>query len=127
MTNPIDMDPDKTGEFCVEVYPNPTSNYLTIEVSDVPAGDILCSLFNGYGHLVARQSISSGTIQLNVSGFPKGFYTVVITADGVKTVEKLMIDSTGFILKNNTDSGDDCIAHSRFCWDTFILWGLKKA
>ncbi|MCP4088450.1 MAG: T9SS type A sorting domain-containing protein, partial [Gammaproteobacteria bacterium] len=78
MTNPIDMGPDKTGEFCVKVYPNPGSSFLTIEVSNAPAGDIFCSLFNAYGHLVARQSISSGTIQLNVSYFPKGLYTVVI-------------------------------------------------
>ncbi len=92
MTNPIDVGPDKTGEFCVKVHPNPASSFLTIEVSNAPAGDILCLLFNAYGHLVARQSISSGAIQLNVSGFPKGLYTVVITVDGVKTVEKLMID-----------------------------------
>ncbi|MCP4078449.1 MAG: hypothetical protein GY744_19995, partial [Gammaproteobacteria bacterium] len=39
MTNPIDMGPDKTGEFCVKVYPNPVSSFLTIEVSNAPAGD----------------------------------------------------------------------------------------
>ncbi|MCP4074902.1 MAG: T9SS type A sorting domain-containing protein, partial [Gammaproteobacteria bacterium] len=94
-TNPIDMSPDKTGEFSVRVYPNPVSRLLTIEVSNVPAGDyhhILCSLVNAYGDLVAQQSISPGTTQLNVSGFPKGLYTVVITADGVKNIEKLIID-----------------------------------
>ncbi|MCP4078085.1 MAG: T9SS type A sorting domain-containing protein, partial [Gammaproteobacteria bacterium] len=84
---------DKTGELSVKVYPNPASSFLTIEVSDAPAGDILCSLFNAYGDLVAKQNIPLGTTQLNVSGFPKGLYTVVITADhGVKTVIKLMID-----------------------------------
>ncbi len=92
MTNQIGVAQDKTGELSVKVYPNPARSFLTIELSDAPADDILCSLFNTYGHLVTRQSISSGTIQLNVSYFPKGLYTVVITTDGINTVEKLMID-----------------------------------
>ncbi|MCP4078169.1 MAG: T9SS type A sorting domain-containing protein, partial [Gammaproteobacteria bacterium] len=72
--------------------PNPASSILIIEVTDAPAGNILCSLYNTHGHLVTRQSIPSCAIQLNVSGFPKGLYTVVLSADRLKTAEKLLID-----------------------------------
>ncbi|MDF1696772.1 MAG: T9SS type A sorting domain-containing protein [Saprospiraceae bacterium] len=71
------------------VYPNPTSQYLNFDMSDVNvSGDIAVSIFGLDGRLVLSKENST---QLDVSTIPSGMYYYKITVDSYSKVGKFMV------------------------------------
>lgn len=69
----------------LQVYPNPLSNYLNIEIpDDLNIQSITC--LNSMGQKVFEQMITNSNEQLFLGHLPNGFYTIVIeTNDGIMT------------------------------------------
>jgi hypothetical protein len=72
----------------VEIYPNPASNQLTIEV--VEASDIELAVFDIQGRKVYDSFFTSQTHVIDISEFNKGYYIVRLTAGGRVVVEKFI-------------------------------------
>ena len=60
----------------VLVYPNPASNYITIEIPQPLASGGEWSLYNGVGQRVVLQPLARGATRVEVplSGVPPGLY-----------------------------------------------------
>ncbi len=58
----------------LKVYPNPSNTYANIQIPDNSLGDIL--IFNAAGQMVLHQSDNCGDIQIDISDFPAGIYSI---------------------------------------------------
>ena len=65
----------------VRVYPNPASDVLRIELSEMQ-GEISASLFNYSGVKLQEQTIRSASENMDVSGLPGGIYFLVVRGEG---------------------------------------------
>ena len=78
----------------LNVYPNPTSDYLQVSLNIKETSDLQFNIFNTAGQLVANHKyenvIGSQALPLNVSGFTNGLYTLeLIMNDAVVTKQFL--------------------------------------
>lgn len=64
----------------ITVFPNPTSNILNIELSELSSELVSIELFNSIGQLVQSKMINAnlGTAQLNVAELNTGIYTLQV-------------------------------------------------
>lgn len=69
----------------LKIYPNPTSDRLTI--SNIKKGSNL-SLFNSVGNLVFQQEISGTELTINVGDFDKGIYFIKVGSNTARVVIK---------------------------------------
>jgi len=76
----------------VKLYPNPAQNYLILE-SD-RALDRL-HVYNALGQLVYQQSMPGSLLQIDVSQWPAGFYTIMAFGEGAgyPYVHKLLVQA----------------------------------
>jgi hypothetical protein len=63
------------------VTPNPATNFINIYTSDL---GLRVNLFDANGKKVASNVMSSGSLQLNLSGLSKGIYMIVAEKDGLR-------------------------------------------
>ncbi len=85
----LDIDNNEIIE--INVYPNPVSEYLTIELP-VNNSDIRIKLFSIDGKLVVDEFVSeSDRYVLDVTGFETGMYTLIIQSGDNKTENKIII------------------------------------
>jgi Secretion system C-terminal sorting domain len=77
----------------VNVYPNPASNTVNVSLSDVPRSEWTITVINNAGQVVLQKKYSKSTtlVNLPVSTYPNGNYTLEITDGAVKQQNKLMI------------------------------------
>jgi hypothetical protein len=77
------------------IYPNPTTDRLTIEVTSNQSETILFDLFNTEGQLVYSNKLDSkigiNRHILNTNSSPKGFYILKIKQNNSIVVEKIVI------------------------------------
>jgi PKD repeat protein len=80
----------------VNVYPNPASDYVSVEL---PAMNetIKLKILNTIGQMVYDQEVSpsanaSSVKQINTAGFAKGVYTIVVETGTAKVFKKLVIN-----------------------------------
>lgn len=72
-----------------KIYPNPAHDVLTIEVSKTAT----ITMVNITGQELLRKQISTGTQTLNISGLPKGTYTVCLReGNDLVHYEKLVVE-----------------------------------
>lgn len=72
----------------VLIYPNPTSDFLTIESSE----KLKVNLYNSQGALVLVQDIENGKSDINVNHLANAIYTLIIENKfGVKKISKIEI------------------------------------
>lgn len=78
----------------VNLYPNPASNFVTIEVFDkYNTGDLRLEIMNSLGQVISSRSITNSNekIIMDVNNFSKGLYFVRISSDKVYMTKKLLI------------------------------------
>ena len=61
----------------VHIYPNPATNYITIDLSDIEETNTILKMYDFSGKLVLEKT-SSAINTLDVSGFAKGLYSVEV-------------------------------------------------
>ncbi|MDR2928302.1 MAG: T9SS type A sorting domain-containing protein [Cytophagaceae bacterium] len=70
----------------INIYPNPVSDILNIDIAGGAASDI--RLYDSYGVLLRQQKTGGGTVQLNVSNLPNGLYYLHIY-DGINKMPEV--------------------------------------
>ena len=60
----------------INIYPNPFSNYVNIDLPNEDIAGVMISLIDISGKKVLQESLNNGT--LNLSMLPEGFYTLFI-------------------------------------------------
>lgn len=80
------------ASFAIAVYPNPSSNTVTLESSEF-VGKTRIMLHDGTGRLImnGEHIVVDGRIQLNVSGLAAGTYHVVASCNGNRGIERIQI------------------------------------
>jgi len=74
------------------VYPNPTTEYLNINFSDISKSEKSnIQLYNVIGNLVYSKQGESQYEKINVASFAKGIYFLVISANGQSSYTKVII------------------------------------
>jgi chitinase len=80
----------------ISLYPNPTSDFVTIEINTSKQGVAAYAIYNVTGSIIATKKLGNitGTYfeKINVSGYTAGQYFIVITLDGFSTAKKLIIN-----------------------------------
>jgi hypothetical protein len=72
----------------ITVYPNPTTGELNI---DLPMQQANLMLFDINGKLMYQQTATNQHQQLDLSNYPKGFYMLVVIAEGNKWVHRVIL------------------------------------
>ncbi len=78
-------DVDKGVE--AKLFPNPTTGVFSVHV---PAGISLLTIYNIGGVAVLSQTITSGSTEVDLSGFPSGIYLVYVRSGDKLYVNKVM-------------------------------------
>ena len=74
------------------MYPNPADSYLILESARVL--DRL-HIYNALGQLVYQQSMPGSQLQIDVSQWPAGFYTILAFGEGAEhpSVQKFLVQT----------------------------------
>ena len=78
----------------VDIFPNPSDNYVNINVSSTKSGVANVSLIDANGRQVVQQKVQvagSQMITIDTSHLPAGFYTVKVSQDNALLVKKLIV------------------------------------
>ncbi|MFA8298785.1 MAG: clostripain-related cysteine peptidase [Hyphomicrobiales bacterium] len=82
---------EEIQEANIEVYPNPATDYVYIELPEVT--DFTIELVNGFGATVQKfWKTNSNTTKVDLSAFAPGVYLIKINGDGLKCSKRLVID-----------------------------------
>ena len=77
------------GKAKSSIYPNPTSDFLTIETGE-KAGKLNIFVVNALGEILSQNNIEDGGT-LFVEELPKGIYTIsIISSSGINRTEKFI-------------------------------------
>jgi hypothetical protein len=63
----------------MSVYPNPTTNYLTLNVDDVELSTLNFQLIDLQGKVITNKKVNSTTTSINVESLPKAIYFLNVT------------------------------------------------
>jgi subtilisin family serine protease len=86
---------EKLADDNLKIYPNPSSGFFTIELSDKTLGNIPINLFdvignNVYSYVLHKNSESIQTY-LDLNGLPNGVYHISIQIDNTEIIRKIVI------------------------------------
>lgn len=88
--NPIGIF-EYSNNFTFAIYPNPTSELLTINIDLSTNKNMTLNIYNSLGSLVKTKAIEQHTQQLNVSDLNNGFYIVEVQTLNGASKQKLTI------------------------------------
>ena len=88
----INKQPDSIeNPFTVNIYPNPATNIVNIEISGVNEGIADIEIYNTMGNLIRKETIeSNGIFSLNVSNLTQGIYYIRIIYKSAVISEKII-------------------------------------
>ena len=85
---------EMTSDLNVNLYPNPATNFVTIEIMDkLNSGNLTLEILNSIGQVVESKSIENAKEQIimDVNNFSKGLYLVRVSSDNLYITKKLLI------------------------------------
>ena len=71
---------DRSAMAKILVYPNPASEFISVNLSDFENVKTL-SCYDINGKLLTNKSVSSEIVQINISNFPSGIYYIIATTE----------------------------------------------
>lgn len=80
-----------TESFNFEIYPNPSTNFLTIYLDQL-AENTQLNVVDVLGKNIFTQVINEATTTISTNGFSKGIYFLVVTIDSQKTTKKFVVE-----------------------------------
>ena len=80
---------DMASAISVNVYPNPASDKLMVNIENA-TGAVVLLVQNTIGQIVLQKTVSSGVNELPVSSLPAGIYFLHVTSNGSETTEKFV-------------------------------------
>ncbi len=72
-----------------DVYPNPTSDFINIELRET--GEYQLTLFDQSGRVIKSEKLTTKKEKINLTGFPNGVYTLRIESDKGGVTSKIII------------------------------------
>lgn len=75
----------------IHIYPNPASDRITIQLSEIFTETPYLYIYNSLGQLVSQRVFETKVLNLDVSNFTSGIYYVMIITENNKFVSKLII------------------------------------
>ena len=82
--------PKNAGTLALQVYPNPATNGITLELAD-PLGAVSVGLFDLTGRLVVDQSFRHRErLSISLAGVPPGVYLLKVSADEETSMVKVV-------------------------------------
>jgi len=78
----------------VNLYPNPASDFITIEITDkLNQGNLKLEILNSIGQVVTSKTIENTNekVIMDVNNFSKGLYLVRVSSDRIYMTKKLII------------------------------------
>ena len=78
-----------TAENSFSVYPNPTSNYITINFSNNKSEKYI-SLYDAQGKVMSKTIVNKLSLQIDISTYPKGIYLLEVMEDNQHQTEKII-------------------------------------
>ncbi len=90
------QEPESTGSFNVNAYPNPTKNELYLDLnSSKDCKNTTISMYNDIGKLVLSSNhkikMGENRILLNLASFPNGIYILSVEIDRSKNAQQIVI------------------------------------
>lgn len=80
----------KGRNFTVSAYPNPTSGYLTLSISEIDISNLSYQLFDMQGRLLHRAKITGNQTSIVMSDFEPAVYFVIVS-QGNKDIKTFRI------------------------------------
>jgi len=79
----------RSGNFpAADIYPNPASSYVSVNLKDPTEVGSLLSVYTSTGQVVMAQRITQQSFQLNVSGLSAGLYFIRLgNSDGQEALK----------------------------------------
>lgn len=74
----------------IQLFPNPTTGQVTLDLSSLPAGTYSAQIFDVTGRLVQQYSLQTGQTVLDASSLPAGSYFVQVRGGGISIVLPLL-------------------------------------
>jgi len=90
--DPIGLDDELKLSTSTKLYPNPTNNKSKLEVEGLKSeADVL--VYDMVGRIIQRHKINKGNNELDIdlSGYPKGVYSIRIMNDSINQTKKLIV------------------------------------
>jgi hypothetical protein len=75
------------GQPSANIYPNPTTDVLNIQLQNVNLDNTVASLYNALGQIVLKENITNYTHTFNTQSLANGLYTLDITTNN-KSISK---------------------------------------
>ena len=72
---------ESVGNISLSVYPNPTADCLTVEMSDLQLKPAFVVVYDAIGKMVKTQSLTSHSTKVDVSNLEQGIYYLQIGSD----------------------------------------------
>lgn len=78
-------------QISLDIYPNPVKQSFTVNLSEIPVGELSLCVYNLGGNLISETSIRSEVSEINVSTFNPGIYLIAIKSGDEMIFEKKII------------------------------------
>ncbi len=88
---------DVKGLDCLSIYPNPTSEFIKVNVEKFIGKSAIVVIYNEAGHLMERKKIKEiedAELKVNVSDFPSGMYIAAMQIEDNSPISKCFFVST---------------------------------
>jgi hypothetical protein len=77
----------------VSLFPNPTEQMVNVSIPSLSGKEqVAVSIIDMTGKVVSSTSIIGNNTQIDLSGFNKGLYFIILSIDGVSSTKKLIIE-----------------------------------
>lgn len=77
------------------IYPNPASDKINIEITELPLGIVNIKLLDINGNTIVCESLSefrNNVYDIDISGFPSGIYFIEISQNSVSEIREIVIE-----------------------------------
>jgi len=79
--------PNETKPVTFQVYPNPASDHLYVNLSD---GKYNLTIYNALGNVVLAKQVNGGLNTIDLSKLPAGLYIVDVTSNNYHATQKVL-------------------------------------
>jgi len=85
------LDEAKGISLSVTAYPNPTTDYLTLDVKDVEFSNLHFQLYDMQGKLLSNEQVNAEQTQINMYGLPSATYFIHVVNQENKKVQSFKV------------------------------------
>ena len=75
-----------------EIYPNPASDFVTLDIDEKYKPGFILNIYNLSGALVKTEVLKYNHQQINIGDLSNGIYVVEIKSKGLRGIQKLIIE-----------------------------------